>query len=104
MMLCHVLVADDRELGARAQPSDPLAQRRKLAAADHDVIAALPQRNLNNRGIAASQRRGHGMPPSARSFEVVVGCNSWSPSAAMISSTILSCGTSRDCTVRSASA
>ena len=54
-----VLVADDRQLRARAQLRDPLAERRELAAADHDVVAALAERDVDDDRIARSQRRGH---------------------------------------------
>src|SRR4029079_4759535 len=94
MELRDVLVADNGELGARAKLCDPLAERGKLAGADRAVIAARAERNRHDDRIARPQRRGHD------------GCSPFrvSPSATTISSTILSCGTSRDCTVTSANA
>ena len=53
------LVGDDGHLGTRAQRSDPPPERQQLAAADMDLIAALPERNIDDDRIAGTQRRGH---------------------------------------------
>ena len=99
-----VFVGDDECLGARPQRGDALAERIGDAAPDHDVIAAraeidLYELRLVGGGCAA---KGCGHAPSFGSVELATfRC---AASAATISPTIDSCGVSRDCTVRSASA
>src|SRR5688572_22535937 len=104
MMVRNVLVGDDGNPGAGAQLRDALAERGKLAAADDDVIAAIAERNVNDDWIAASQRRGHDtVSPGVDASGAAPRGSGPAVSTATISSTILSCGTSRDCTVKSAS-
>src|ERR1700722_21034234 len=95
MMPHDIFVADDDGLGARTQRREARAKRRQQAAANDDVIAARIERDTNGGGIGAD-RRGHWPLPCGTE-----GASRKSPSAATISVTIASCGTSRDCTVRS---
>src|SRR5580698_613089 len=98
MMLGDILIADDDRFGAGAQRGDARAERSQKAAPNNDVIAARTERDVHGCRIAAN-RRGHPPLPAG-------AAGGWrnSSSAVMISVTIVSCGTSRDCTVRSASA
>src|SRR5271169_4053836 len=91
-------VGDDRTFGARAERRDALAQAREQPAADDDVVAARAERDLDHGRLspfALAQRRGHGL---------LSAISSGLASLAMISSTMLSCGSSRDCTTMSESA
>ena len=103
MMLRYVLVADDGEPCTGPQLRDPLAERRELAAADHDVVAARAERDVDDDRIAGADGRGHERLPWIAP-ECGRAAQARRASTSTISSTILSCGTSRDCTVRSASA
>src|SRR5579862_4254193 len=92
------LVRDDGGAHAGPQRRYAGAERGEHVAADHDVIGAILQRDVDD-GRVLFQRRGHG----ATLTEVVAApphnraCN-----AAITSSTIRSCGTSREAIVRSA--
>ncbi len=52
MVVRDGLVADDGDLGARSQRRDPLAERSEDTAADHDVVAALAERDIDQDRIA----------------------------------------------------
>ena len=79
MMARHRLVGDDRDLAARPEPGDPLAERREQAAADRDVIGAVAERDIDGDRIAGAQaarswrgafRRGaFGRDAAAQAFE-----------------------------------
>ncbi len=103
MVACDRLVADDRSLGARPQRGNPSSQRGQLAAADHDVVAALAERDIDDDRLAGTQRRSHGARSPSADGSCPASATPMRPASAVtISSTIRSCGTSRDCTVRSA--
>src|SRR5262249_34344611 len=105
VVACDRFVADDRSHGPRPQREDFLPQQRQLPAADDDVVAALAERDIDDDRIAGAQRRSHGRrSPCAGTLVVASAVPSWPASALTISSTILSCRTSRDCTVMSARA
>ncbi len=105
VVACDHFVADDRRLGPRPQRGDFFAQQCQLPAADDDVVAALAQRDVNDARIACAQWRGHDRrSPGAGAPAAAPATPSWPASELTISSTILSCSTSRDCTVRSANA
>src|SRR6476659_120126 len=92
-------VGDDRNLRPGPQRRDLLAQQSQQAAADVNVVAALAERDVDDDRVAGTQGRRHGSwPPSAQATPIRPA------SALTISSTIFSCMTSRDCTVRSARA
>src|SRR5690606_33961343 len=95
MMPRYRLVGDDRGAGARPQGSDALVELADQAAADEDVVGALAERDGHGDRLGATQRRGHGAPPVRASRP------RWSATAAMISLTTVSCGSSRDCTTMS---
>src|ERR1700742_148660 len=90
------LVGDDGGAYAGPQRRHAGAERGQHIAADHDVIGAILQRDIDDGGVLF-QRRGHGATPTA-----LFAAHSRACSAAMTSSTILSCGTSREAMVRSA--
>src|SRR5580692_5829228 len=97
MITRDITVGNDDCLGTRPQRGDAGAQRSEQAAPDDDVVAARSDRDIDKRRIAANGRShapapGCGEPGALRN----------AASAVMISATIASCGTSRDCTVRSA--
>src|ERR1700736_5821747 len=102
MMLRHRPIGDDGDDGVRAQRSNPGAQRAEDAATDHDVIAALRERHVDDDRIAGAHRDGHGMPAACGRDSP--GRSTQPTSAAMISLTMVSCGTSRDEMVTSACA
>src|SRR3954465_13564224 len=100
MMARHRLVRDDRDLASWPKPADPLAQASQQTATDRDVIGAVTERNVDRTRVAGAQRHGHDATcPGAGPAGTV---RPRRPSK--ISSTMVSCGTSRDSTVRSASA
>src|ERR1700742_3185298 len=93
------LVGDDGGAYAGPQRRHAGAERGQHIAADHDVIGAITQRDVDDGGVLF-QRRGHGAAPAepvAASLPHNRAC-----SAATTSSTIFSCGTSREAMVRSA--
>ena len=83
--------------------SDPFAERGQHAAADDDVIGAIAERDVDLDGIGMFQRGSH-RTALATSAGDWAACppQRWAWSASMHSSTILSCGTSREAMVRSA--
>ena len=101
-----IAVGDDG--GARAGPqlSDTGAQRWQHIAADDDVVGAVAERDIDRDRVGMFQRRGHRVTPSAPGVacaaEAVPPVHSQVCRASMHSSTIFSCGTSRDQIVRSA--
>ena len=103
MMLGDVLVGDDRDLAPGRSAAIRSPSVGEQAAADHDVVGALAERDVDRDRIAGAQRRGHGWL-AARHASAPAPAAATVRSAAMISSTIVSCGTSRDSTVMSASA
>src|SRR5215470_8397743 len=103
-MARHGLVADDRDLGGWAQRCDPAAERGEDATADHDVVAARAERDVDDDGLARAYRRGHDARSPAAAGCCAAAAARWPASVSAISSTILSCGISRDWTVRSARA
>ena len=94
VMAGNGLVGDQRDTRAGAQRFDARAEAGEQPAADDDVVGALGQRDLHNGRLTGTQRRGHGAFSAPRCLGI----------SAMISSTMVSCGSSRDCTVMSASA
>jgi hypothetical protein len=88
-----ILVGDDRRLGARTQGRHACAERSQEPAADHDVIGARAECNIDDNRFVRTQRSGHGF-----------AAPSTGPKASRISSTITSCNTSRDSTMTRASA
>src|SRR5262249_1159138 len=105
MVPCDRFVGDDRGLGAAPQRSNFFAQQGQLTTPDDDVVAALAERDIDDGRIADTQRRSHGRrSPSAGGTDIAQARPICPASALTISSTILSCSTSRDCTVISAKA
>src|SRR5215467_6185967 len=96
----HRLIADDGCFGARLERIRPRAQRSEQPTPDHDVVGAFAKGHLDDGGIAWTQRRGHGACVPIEEC----GTPNLCASAATISSTMVSCGTSRECTVTSDSA
>ncbi len=92
-------VGDDRGGGSRLQRRDARAEFGDQPPADQDVVGAVAQRHLDDRRLAGARVRGHGALAIAGAASP-----SGSASAAMISFTMVSCATSRDITVTSASA
>ena len=102
MMPGDVGIGHDRRLGARPQRRHALAERGKRGAADHDVVAARTKRDFHHDRFGHPQRHGHGAQvPSVTAATSGVRA---AASAPTISSTIFSCGTSRDWIVMSACA
>ena len=99
VMTRDILVGDDGGLGARPQRFDARAERGDQPAPDDDVVAAGAERDLDGRRIGA-KRCGHA--PAFRAGGAASFRNA--ASAVIMSATMASCGTSRDCTVRSACA
>src|SRR5262249_60846962 len=105
MMARDRFVGDDRSLGARTQGGNFFAQQGKLTAPDDDGGAARAERDVDDDRIAGAQRRSHDRrSPAAGGARIAQGRPICPASALTISSTILSCSTSRECTVRSAKA
>src|SRR5262249_21017569 len=99
VMQLDILIGDDEDPGARPQSLDARAQRPDQPTADDDVVAALAKRDRHGRWVGA-KRSGHAdawWSEGAATFRCAA-------SAVMTSATMASCGTSCDCTVRSASA
>src|SRR6266487_3315236 len=85
-------------LGERSY--DIVIGRGQLTAPDDDVVAALAERDVDDDRIAGAQRRSHDRrSPSAGGPGIAQATRICPASARTISSTILSCSTSRDCTV-----
>ena len=105
VQLRHRLVADDGCLGARPQRGDPSAERCDEAATDDDLVAARVERDVDHDRITGAQGCGHdARSPPADGLGGSHRTSIWAASPLTISSTIFSCGTSRDCTVTSARA
>ena len=99
----HIVVGNDKSLGAGPQRRDPRAERIDDAAPDDDVVAAGAERDFDDSGIGAKRcRHSSSFAPSFAAVGARVLRKS--ASARIISATIASCGTSRDCTVISACA
>ncbi len=99
MVARDFFVGDDRDLRTRTKRGDARAERTDQAASDDDVVAARIERDLDDCRIGAE---GRGHTPAFSCGDGVSFRNE--SSAVRISATITSCATSRDCTVRSASA
>src|SRR5580698_2308878 len=97
MMFRDILVTHNDRLGAGAQRGDARSKRCQQTAANDNVITACIQRHVHGRRIVANGSSHCMLPAGADAFRN-------SLSAVMMSVTIVSCGVSRDCTVRSASA
>ncbi len=98
-------VGDDGRLGTGTQGGNPLPERGEQAAADHDVIAALAEHDIDDDRVDRAQWSSHGAgSPLTHCAKGVTARPMCPATAPRISSTILSCGTSRDCTTRSARA
>ncbi len=95
MMLRHRLVGDDGGARAGAQHLDGFAELGDQPAADDDLVGARAERDRHHDRFMGRPRLGHdgfsALPVTSRCFAT----------ASMISSTIISCGSSRDCTVTS---
>ncbi len=100
-VFCHVAVGDDGGPRAGPQRGDAPAQRPQHVAADDDVIGAIAERDIDGDRIGMFQRRGHGVTPIL-SWVCVQPPHRKACRASMHSSTIFSCGTSRDQIVKSA--
>src|SRR5262249_37039128 len=89
-----VFVGDDGDPRARTQCLDALPQARKKTTTDRNIVGARVESHSDHVRFRLAQRRCHDdfSAPSPRCL------GSWT----MISSTILSCGSSRDCTMMSA--
>ena len=98
----NVFVGDDGDPRTRPQRGDAAAQRGQHAAADDDVIGALAECDVDHDGIGVFQRRGHRVAPTI-SPVVSLAPQRCRCNAAMHSSTIFSCSTSREAMVMSAS-
>ena len=96
-------VGDHRRLGARPQRRHAGAERGQRAAADHDLVAARTERDIHQNGFGCPHRDRHGTRSSTASGAPTSGVKR-AASAPTISSTIFSCGTSRDWMVISACA
>src|SRR5262249_39155181 len=96
-------VNHDRSPGVGPYRRDPLAEGRELSAADHNIVTARPERHTDDNRIARAQRHGHGARPSCAVCGMLAcAMPRRRASSITISSTMRSCGTSRDCTVMSA--
>ena len=104
MMARHGFVRHDRGGGTRPQLGDARAELGQQTAPDRDVVTARAECDVDDGRIGGAKRRGHdGIlldpgPPARLSRP------KYPASAANVSLTIVSCGTSRDTIVRSASA
>ena len=98
MSLCYRLVGKNECPGGRPQRLDARPQRFNRAASDRNVVCARAQRDRHDgflRGFGGRFQRGHGFFSNSALISRCFG------KAATISSTIMSCGSSRDCTVMS---
>src|SRR5260370_5436920 len=101
-MVRDIAVGDDGGAYAGPQRGDTPAQRLQHVAADHDVIGALAERDIDRDGIGMFQWSGHFVALSVLDRLFAPLPHNRACSASMHSSTIFSCGTSRDQIVRSA--
>src|SRR5262245_53694846 len=97
------LVGHDRGCCAGLERRNTRAELADDPPADHDVVGAIAECDVDDRRLACAKRRGHhGTAPAMLSGTGrPARC---SDSAVMISLTMVSCATSRDITVTSASA
>src|SRR5258708_15546681 len=100
-MFCDNAAGADGGPRARPQWGDTPAQQWEHITADHDVIGALTERDIDRDGIGTFQRRGHRVTSNVSEGGVSDAAPAPSPHkrarrASMHSSTIFSCGTSRD--------
>ena len=63
----HVVVGDDKGLGAGPQRRNPRAERGNNAAPNNDLIAARTERDFDESGIATNRRRHVPSPSAGRS-------------------------------------
>ena len=97
-----IAVGDDGGARAGPQRGDTAAQRLQHVAADHDVIGAVAERDVDGDGIGMFQGRGHWVALNVFDASFVPLPHRKACKASMHSSTIFSCGTSRDQIVISA--
>ena len=98
----HGLVADDRGGCAGLERRDACPEFADQSAADRDVVGARAERDVDGDGFAGAQRSSH--RAASATFAAGAVTPSTPASAVTISFTIVSCDTSRDTTVMSASA
>jgi hypothetical protein len=101
-VLCDVAVGDDGGARAGPQGGDTGAQRWQHIAADHDVIGTLAERDIHRDRIGMFQGGGHWLALNGFEISLAPSPQSRACRASMHSSTIFSCGTSRDQIVMSA--
>ena len=103
VMRSHGGIGDDGRRRAGPQRRYPLAQSGESSAADDDVITASAERHVDGGRFARTHGSRHDDFLSCRRTPSGPSpSSSRSASAARISSTIISCGTSRECTLASA--
>ncbi len=100
-MFCDVAVGNDGGARAGPQRGDTGAQRLHHIAANDNVIGALAERDVDRDRVGMFQGRGHHVAP-IRPGVSFAPPHSKACKPSMHSSTIFSCGTSRDQIVRSA--
>src|SRR2546429_931102 len=103
-VLCHGAVGDDGGPHAGAQRGDAGAERLQHATADDDVVGALAKRDVDRDIGGMFQWRSHGVTliPSVVGWAEGATAHSRARRASIHSSTMRSCGTSREAIVRSA--
>ena len=98
-------IGDDRCGRARFELRKPLAQLGESAATDDHVIAAGAERDVDDRRLSGGDQGGrHALSPCAGLRAGASSTASRPATAVKISSTMISCGTSRECTLASACA
>src|SRR6185437_4597500 len=90
MLRADIDVGDDNDARARAQRLDALPERSEQRATDDDVVVAARKCDGHDDRLGRTRLNGHASPSATMP--------SWAGSAAMISSTMASCGSSRDST------
>ena len=103
-VFCDGTVGDDGRARAGTQAGDASAQRLQHVAADDDVIGPVAERDVDGNRIGMFQWCGHGVAliPSVGWSAAARSPHRRARRASMHSSTILSCGTSREAIVKSA--
>src|SRR5829696_5280861 len=103
-VFCHGAVRDDGGAHAGAQRGDARAERGQHAAADDDVIGAITEGDVDGDIGGMFQWRSHGVTliPSVVGWAEGALAHSRARRASIHSSTMRSCGTSREPIVRSA--
>ena len=99
MIELDIPVGNDENPGVRPQRFDAGAKRMDQSAADDDVVTAVAERDLYDRRVGAK-----GNSHADACWIEDTATFRYAASAVITSATMASCGTSRDCTVRSASA